>query len=510
VRHSDRTATTELPVGSDLRSDGRLPAGGVNSVESLVEADRFEFGKESPSSYRWAVGGRVGNQLLQLLASLILARLLSPAQFGVYAAGQIVFALVQIFTDLGIGPAIVHRTKVDTKYLETAFWLNVLTGLVFWLASFGLGWLLANWSGYSELAWLVPTQSFAFAVSASVVGLAVMERRFEFKRITGLEAVAMVLGQAAAILVAAAFHSVVALAIAPIVTAVVLSGLVLAYGWHPDSLRPTLGAWSEILKFSSYLTSFNLTSYAARNSDSFVLARTVDAAQLGFYNRAYQIMLLPVSQVTQGLGRVLLPTFSRAKSKKDQLQKSYERAVRLATSLGAPLAAVLFAMAPTAIPVLYGPSWSSAVPLVRILAVSVPMQLVSAVHAPLYTANGEVRLLLRSSAVTSFIVVTTFAVVAKYGTTAVAWSIVANTAIGLPIVAYPILRKLRLSVRQVVLPTVWILGLSVGLGALLSVAPKLIAGSTVSEGVSFLIQVAMIVSVGMLWAIFRFRQRRIG
>ena len=478
-------------VGPELSEKG--VAQGGDTTQPM-----FSYGVARLSSFGWAFFGRVGNQLIQVAGTIILGRLIAPSQFGILAAATVVIALGQIFTDLGLGPAIVHRRVLDESFLRTAFWVNALSGVALTLVAAALGWPLAHWYHFRALIWVLPLEGLAFTVSVSTVGLALMERQFRFRAIGQADLISVLCGQGISILVALfVTRSVFALAIAPMVTAAVLSVIVMFIsGWRPapriQLSRPDL---RELKGFASYLSIFNLASFSARNSDDFLVGRYVSAANLGFYSRSYALMLLPISQVTQALSRALLPTFARVKEDTRELQRLYSLSVLAAACIGFPAAVIGYAVAPSGLPFLLGPEWKPLVQLFQIFSISIPFQVLGVVHGSLYTATGNVRRLLYSGLFTSGLLVIAFAIAARYGTRVVAETFTVHAALTLPLVVVPITKKLGLRFREAV-PRLLLL---FGGGGLLFIALYLVpdlAGAKSASASRLAIQVVILTAVG--------------
>lgn len=426
-----------------LEAEEALP-GTPPPVEEWLPADS----DRSKTDYQWALGGRITAQIIQLLGFLALGHLVAPSQFGVYAAVSVFIALGQIFTDLGIGPAVVQQANPTQSFLSTAFWVNLITGVVLTSLSAAIAFPLASWFGYEQLKWAIPLASLVFTVSLSTVGLALLERRFRFRVIAFAEISAAALALVVSTCTALVVPSVLALIMGPLVSATTLSIIVIAATkWRPLSPRRSFRRQdiADLRDFVSFLSLFNLITFGMRNGDNFFLGAHVSAQQLGFYARSYQLMLLPVFQITLALGRVLRPTFARARESRDMLQREYTQAMKKATTIGFLSAAVMVSMAPYALPVLLGEQWRPMVPIFQILGLSIPFQAMTTVHGPLYTATAKVKLLLATGATTSSLLLAAFIVFSPYGTIVVAWVFTAHSVLSAPMTAAPILRSLRLT-----------------------------------------------------------------
>ncbi len=482
---------THAPVGA--------PHDDPNSRRLARPRPEFEYGRVQPASFGWAVLGRVAVQAVQIATMVVLARFLVPAQFGIYAAAAVVIALAQIFTDLGIGPAVVHRDPLSRQFLQSAFWLNAVSGVVLSLLALAIAWPMSRWYHYPQLTWVIPLAGLSFTVSLSTVGLAVLERQFRFRTIALSEFAAASLGSGSMIVIAVLHPSVFALAVGPVITAAALSVIVYVVGdWRPSL---TTGADRRSLRalrgYSGFVSLFNLATYAARNSDDLFLGRYVSAASLGFYSRGYQLMLLPVQQVTAALARTLQPSYAAVRSDLGELQRRYAWAEISAAAIGFPATAIMCGLAPSAVPVVMGHQWDPMVSLFQILSLSIPAQVIVSVNGPLYTATGQVRLLLASGLCSSGLLVVAFYLAAPHGATVVAVVFLAHSVLTAPISLVPIVRRLRLRFAPVVPPLLALAALSAALFAALYYLPSA-AGLTGNGPARLLAQLALLLVIGLI------------
>lgn len=386
--------------------------------EPAVSAPSME--KAAKSGVAWTTGSRVLLLVLQFGSSIALARLLTPDQFGLVAIVTAFTGFALLFTDLGLGSAIIHSDRVTDELVSTAFWLNALTGVLLTGLLCGLAYPIALFFGYPELTGLLILASFTFTLSAGTVGLALLERSMRFKIVVGVEVVATFFGFAVSVACAAAGLGASSMIWGVLVQTTITTVLF----WRASRWRPhtfvSRAALRDLWAFSSHLFGFNIVNYWSRNLDDLLIAKFVDTASLALYSRAYQLMLLPVQQVTVSVGRVLFPSLARLRHERLRLQVAYLRVVTMLVGVVAPLSIGLSASSTAFVAVTYGPQWGGAAAILAVLAASGPAQVISGTGGALYRAVGRTKSMFRRSLVNTSLTIAAILVGLHWGVMGVA------------------------------------------------------------------------------------------
>lgn len=377
----------------------------VPSVETETEtapaSDGFAYGAETqaPLAQRaargvaWVAGARLVIQVAQFAASIVLARLLLPSQYGLAAIAWTVTSFAFLFSDLGLSAWLVQTPRITDRDASTAFWINGLAGVVLTLLVLGLSSPLASLFGHPALAPLLRIASIAFTLSMTAVPNALLERRLQFSKIAGIDLGAQTSGFVLTVVCAALGLGATSLVIGPVVsTAVASTGAFIASRWLPTA-RPSRSSARRLMGFGGHLTGYNVVAFWALNLDNILIGRFVGTTELGFYNRAYMLMLMPFQQVTSALGRVLLPVLSAVREDRDRFRRAVLRLCRTNSVLLCPLLFGLASVSHNFILVAFGHRWMGAVPLLAILCLSGPPQVVGSISGLVCQAAGQPRLL---------------------------------------------------------------------------------------------------------------------
>jgi O-antigen/teichoic acid export membrane protein len=403
----------------------------------------------------WMASASLGTQVFQFLVSIVMARLLFPSEFGEAALVYSITGFAAIFTDLGLGAAVVHAKHVTEDLLSSAFWLNTLTGAGLTLLISALAVPVSLIYGQPGLIGLMVLVSLNFTLSCGGVHLALLERTFHFRRIAAIETGSAVISTAATPVFALLGLGVYSLVLGPLLGTCLLSASLLAsVPWWPRRWA-SRAAIRELWHFSRGLVGFNSVNYWARNLDNVLLGGTVSSAQLGEYNRAYSLMMIPVSQIGAVLIRVLYPALARMQDEPKRLGRAWSRAVTAATSsITLPLAVTMAATAPALVRVLYGPRWTGMVTVLELLSLAAVPQILGASTGGAYRAAGRTGLLFRLGVVVTACTAVAIVIGLPWGTTGVAVAILVNSWLCLPIVVAPLARILELPLSQLLRPAI--------------------------------------------------------
>jgi PST family polysaccharide transporter len=318
---------------------------------------------------RWRLGGAVVGAALQFGVGVLLARLLAPADFGVVALAYVVLGLARPLCDIGIGDAMVQRQELTNRHLRTAATFSVLMGIAVAGLLVVLAPALASIMRDARVVPVLRVLSVALAIrSTAIVSDAMLRRRLEFKKQVVIEASSYALGYGCvAVGLALVGYGVWSLVWGALAETLLSSSAQIAIVRH-DS-RPMLARQEleQLLGFGAGATMSTWANYVALNGDYFVVGRSMGAASLGLYVRAYTLMKLPHTYVAGALSRVMFPAFASVQTEPARLRRGYLLLIEVIAIVAAPSMAVLAVVAPHFVRALYGPQWLGAVLPLQIL-----------------------------------------------------------------------------------------------------------------------------------------------
>lgn len=335
---------------------------------------------------------KYSNVAVSLAVTAVLARLISPDDFGVVAVASVIIAFFSIFTDMGLSPAIIQHKDLTNSQLSDlfsfTFFLGVALAVVFFLCSP----LIAQYYNRPILSAICKLLSVnLFFASINIVPNALFYRDKIFKYIAVRGFVIQFVSGAIAVATALFGGGLYALVVNPILSALFL--FLLSIRKYPQSFRFTLGipVLRKIFSYSAYQFLFNTINYFSRNLDTLLIGRYIGMIPLGYYDKAYRLMTLPLQNITQVITPVMHPVLSDYQNDKDQLGSSYEKIVRVLSIIGFPLSVFLFFSAKELVLLFFGNQWGAAVPVFQMLSLSVGVQVVMSSSGSIFQAAGDTR-----------------------------------------------------------------------------------------------------------------------
>jgi O-antigen/teichoic acid export membrane protein len=318
---------------------------------------------------RWVAASSAVLQVTRAVVAVILARLLSPTDYGVAVLVLVFASLVMVFSDLALGAAVVQRKVLSEDDRCTAFWISVGAGFVFMLAGCALAGPIAALYGQPQVEPLCRVLALSFLISSlQVIPEALMLRDMRFRALELRMMAATLVSGGVAIAVAMSGGGPWAIIVQQIVTVFVSMTLLwILSDWRPK-LRFSLTAGRSLGTFSGFLVGHRLLFYLHRNADNFIIGRFVGPAALGAYAVAYNVMLAPFSKIGDPLQRVMWPTLSRMQDEPERIATTWLRVIRLLAMITVPSLLGLVIVAPDFISLVLGDKWAAAVPLIQVLA----------------------------------------------------------------------------------------------------------------------------------------------
>lgn len=318
------------------------------------------------------------------------ARLLAPSDFGLVAMVATVTALVTMIQDLGATQAVVQRDRINPGQLNALFWISVALGCVLALLLAISSGAVARFFGEPRLEGLM----IAFTAPIVAGGLqaipfALLNRHMRFRELALIEALAAAASFVIGLMLAWQLASYWALYAAACASALVmLVGCWAGSGFQPG--RPTFDRETRaMIGFGSGVSGFNLANYFSRNADNILIGRVFGDVALGFYDRAYRLLLFPLSQIHAPIGRVMIPLLSRSLADPPRYRRSYMECVSLLLLATQP--AILFATlyAEDVFRVLLGERWIACAPIFAWLGLAGLHQVMTSTIGWLYISQGR-------------------------------------------------------------------------------------------------------------------------
>ncbi len=361
--------------------------------------------------------------ILRVLSLVVLARLLTPADFGLVGMVTAFTGVLTLFRDFGLSSATVQRHNVTDEQMSTLFWINLLVGAMLWLAAALMAPAIAAFYGKPELYSITVALAAAFLFNgAGVQHSALLQRNMRFTMLATINVASLAIGTAFAIAGAMAgygYWGLVAMSVtAPLIASI---GFWAATGWVPSRPR-----WRDevaaIVRYGGGLTFTSVVVYIGYNADKVLIGRFWGVDAIGIYGRGYQLVSIPTDNLNAAVGEVAFAALSRVQHDPARLRSYFLKGFSLILGLTLPITVALGLFADDVVQVLLGPDWAEAAPIVRLLAPTVAILAIINPLGWLIFSIGRIGRGMRAAPVIATVMITGYAVGLPYGPKGVAFA----------------------------------------------------------------------------------------
>lgn len=368
----------------------------------------------------WSAIERLGPQAVQLIVSIILARLLLPEQFGLIGMLAIFMALGQVMLHSGFGAALIQKQDVTEVHYNSVFYTNIFismlaTGVLYLAAP-----LIARFYGEPILISLTRLLSLSFIISAfGLIHVFLMTKKLDFKTQTKVSLIAAIISGVIGIGLALLGFGIWSL-VAQMLTATLFNTIFL---WIFNTWRPqmifSLTAIRELFGFGSRLLASGILDTVFRNLYFVVIGRFYSATSLGYYTRAFTLQQLPSETLGGVIGRVAFPAFSEIQDDPARLKNGFRKALRAVALVIFPMMIGLLVCARPLVLTLLTEKWSPAVPYLQLLCIVGLFYPLSLINLNVLLAKGRSDLFFRLEVMKKALIVIVLAITWRWGIEAI-------------------------------------------------------------------------------------------
>jgi O-antigen/teichoic acid export membrane protein len=397
-------------------------AGGVADPARAPEGGAQTLGASTLRGMFWSYGSYVGGRLLSLIATAILARLISPKSFGLVALALTFMAFLDLIQGLGVAEAIVIAGEEESdEQTETAFALNVALGLLLSVITAALGPAAAAFFHQPELVALMPVLGLNFLLSG--VGnthAALALKRMDFRSRTAAELAEVlirgVIGVALALAGAGVWSLVIGYVVGTLAWTITLWVFI---SWRPH-FKPRRRHVGRLVRFGGSLTGIAVLGAFLSQFDNLVVGRVLGATALGFYTMATRLPYLLIVNLAVVAGRVLFPAFASL-SDTAEMGRAYLSAIEYTVMVTLPLTVFMIILAEPLMVGLFGPKWLPAVASAQVLCLWALMSPLDQVSGNAFKSRGRPDIQLKIAIPRAILLVIGSLVFVHDGIVAVSW-----------------------------------------------------------------------------------------
>lgn len=324
--------------------------------------------KEFISGIKWTSVARFGAQGIQFITTFILARVLSPAEFGLVGLAGVFLIIANHISQLGISAAIVQEKDLDEEYLSSAFWTNIFIGSVLTVFVFFLSWPAAQFFSNDKLRPIMQVLSLVYFLgSLRIVQNALFTKKLQFKKVAFLEVISVAVSGALSVGMALAGYGVWSLVYGRL--AYILTSLVMA--WTLSNWRPRLlfdkDKFNQFFNFGLNVMCTNILSSAGGSVSTAVIGKFMNIVSVGIYNMSMNIIYFPGRLTTMILSSVMFPILSHMQEDTPRLRTAYFNVLKTIATITFPALVGMACVAPEFVRVVLGAKWTGIIGPIRVL-----------------------------------------------------------------------------------------------------------------------------------------------
>jgi PST family polysaccharide transporter len=396
----------------------------------------------------WTAGAKWTSQLFSWASTVIVARLLTPSDFGLIGMAAVYMSLVQNFSEFGFGSAVITLRDLTDDQIAQINTFSVFSGVAGFLISFAaavpLGWFFRA----PQLPAVVVVMSIGFVISGfKTVPYSLLQRDLRFKLLSIMESVWALLQALGTLALALLGLRYWALVVGPMVAGAVLTGLNIA--WCPRGFaRPRLASIRHALTFGWQVLVTRLAWNFYTDADFLVAGRVLGAAPLGAYTMAWNLATLPLEKVSTLVGRVAPAVFSAVQTEYATLRRYLRSLTEALALITLPATLGLALTAREFVTLVLGKRWLGAIAPLELLAFYSTFRSISTLLGPVLMALRETRFVMWANLAAVVLLPSAFYVGSRWGTAGIAWAwIIAYPFIAIPLYARTF-RRIGMSVRE--------------------------------------------------------------
>ncbi len=358
-----------------------------------------------------------------MAATVVLARLLTPQDYGLIGMVAVIIGFVSMFKDMGLSAATIQKKEITHDQVSTLFWINVALSVAVMLLTAALSPVVAWFYGEPRLLWITVGYAAGFlAGGLTVQHEALLRRQMRFGALAAIEITSLAVGLSVAVLMAWRGAGYWALICNQLVQGVTYAaGVWIVCGWRPRKPVRYSGV-RQLLAFGGNLTGFHVVNYFARNLDNLLIGKFWGSRQLGLYARAYQLLLLPIDQINTPVGAVAVPALSRLNDSPERYRLAYLRILEKVAILTMPGVAFMISTSDWIVRLMLGSQWDEAARIFALLGFVGLVQPVANTIGWLFITQGRTRHMFKWGIAGSGLIIVSICVGLPWGAVGVAAS----------------------------------------------------------------------------------------
>ena len=328
---------------------------------------------------KWSYTGTIINSILQIGFTAIMARLLEPTDFGMMAMAGVILRFGTYFAQMGVGSALIQKKEVSDEDVRASFTSAFSLGMLFTIAVCFCAPLAIYIFDNEKIVPIIQVMALSFFITGlSTTAISLLRRNLAFRALAVTEVFSYVVGYGLiGILLAYNGFGVWSLVAGALSQSAFLSILSYLFCQHRLSFISHWKYYKPLYSFGSRVSIISFFEFLGSNLDTLAIGHFIGASPLGIYNRAFMLVNLPAQYLTSSFSRVLFPSFSKVQKEIERLKKAYLSTIMVFSAILLPACFGIAASSQEIVLFVLGEKWIAAIPVLKILAIATPFNLLS-------------------------------------------------------------------------------------------------------------------------------------
>lgn len=343
--------------------------------KSELTLNKNNLAKKSLTSGLQSLIGQIMSFIIMMGSTAILARLLNPEDYGLIAIAIAVTTFFTLFKDFGLSISLIQKQELKDDEVNVIYWFTIFIGLTITVLLIVLAYPISSFFDDNRLVNILMVVSSVFLIgSFSIVPNAILRRNMQFKKIMYIQIFSSFISAITAIYLAKEGYGYWALVV-NIILPVIITTIITLYmlNWFPK-IAYSFKHISNYMKFGKYIISFDIVNYFSRNLDNILIGKSYSTTDLGYYSKAYQLLLLPIQQIRVPLVNVALPALSAVRNDSKMFNYYYIALSDILNVLIVPIVCLMWLNAYEIIYIVLGEQWVYSAEIFKLLAFAALIQ----------------------------------------------------------------------------------------------------------------------------------------
>jgi len=432
-----------------------------------LSAENKKLSKKTFIGIIWNLLSSFLNQIVLFGLSIILARLLSPAEFGVVAMVTLITGFANILQDMGFNIAIIQMKEISEIHKQSVFWFNVFMGSLLTLIIYLCTPFVTAFYNVSMINLIMPFLAFNYLIgSLGLVQQSLLRRDLKFKKLSIIDILSQLISGIVAVILAYYGYGVWALVIQQLLMQTIKTILLFSFNKWLPKFNFDINALKEMLSYSAYNFGNRSLSYWIRKVDSLIIGKFLGATNLGIYNKAYRFLQMPTSKIKNQISFVVMSSFSKIQEDTNKIKKVSMLLTSISSLCLIPFILAFTICADEFVIGFLGEKWAEMIPILRLFSIAI-IPITVLYPSPIYLSLGHTKLQFKVALFTRIGVILLIILGIPYGIIGVAIGVTIGFTIDSFIAQHFANKLVKLNMIQLIKPIFPILIISI-LSALFS------------------------------------------